>query len=79
MLVFGKLRVHVTFTSRNIGLLAQISYVLCQLLVCSGKSQLSDYANAHCLIISIQTWLMSYHVKTTLCHDITTYDISWQP
>ena len=21
---------------------------------------------------------MSYHVKTTLCHDITTYDISWQ-
>ena len=22
---------------------------------------------------------MSYHVKTTLCHDITTYDISWQP
>ena len=25
------------------------------------------------------TWLMSYHVKTTLCHDIMTYDISWQP
>ena len=22
---------------------------------------------------------MSYHVKTTLCHDITTYDISGQP
>ena len=22
---------------------------------------------------------MSYHVKTTLCHDMTTYDISWQP
>ena len=22
---------------------------------------------------------MSYHVETTLCHDITTYDISWQP
>jgi len=22
---------------------------------------------------------MSYHVKTTLCHDIMTYDISWQP
>ena len=22
---------------------------------------------------------MSYHVKTTLCHDITTYDIPWQP
>ena len=22
---------------------------------------------------------MSCHVKTTLCHDITTYDISWQP
>ena len=21
---------------------------------------------------------MSYHVKTTLCHDITTYDILWQ-
>ena len=21
---------------------------------------------------------MSYHVKTTLCHDKTTYDISWQ-
>ena len=63
-------------TSRNIG---QISYILCQLLVCSGKSQLSNYVNAHCLQISIWTWLMSYHVKTTLCHDITTYDISWQP
>ena len=24
--------------TRNIGLLAQISYILCQLLVCSGKS-----------------------------------------
>ena len=22
---------------------------------------------------------MSYPVKTTLCHDITTYDILWQP
>ena len=22
---------------------------------------------------------MSYHVETTLCHDITTYDIPWQP
>ena len=22
---------------------------------------------------------MSYHVKTTSCHDIATYDISWQP
>ena len=64
------------FTSRNIG---QISYILCQLLVCSGKSQLSNYANANYLKISIWTWLMSYHVKTTLCHDITTYDISWQP
>ena len=52
---------------------------LCQLLVCSGKSQLSNYVNAHCLQISIWTWFMSYHVKTTLCHDITTYDISWQP
>ena len=30
MLVFGKLQAHV-----NIG---QISYILCQLLVCSGKS-----------------------------------------
>ena len=36
------------FTSRNIGLLAQISYILCQLLLCSCKSQLSNYANAHC-------------------------------
>ena len=63
-------------TSRNIG---QISYILCQLLVCSGKSQLSNYANANQLKISIWTRLMSYHVKTTLCHDIMTYDISWQP
>jgi len=23
--------------------------------------------------------VMSYHVETTLCHDITTYNISWQP
>ena len=48
---------------------------LYQLLVCSGKSQLSNYVNAHCLQISIWTWFMSYHVETTLCHDITTYDI----
>ena len=53
--------------TRNTGLWAQISYIL---LVCSRKSQLSNYVNAHCLQISI--W-------TTLCHDITTYDISWQP
>ena len=46
---------------------------LCPHLVCSGKSQLSNYANTHCLKTLIQTWLMSYHVKTTLCHDITTY------
>ena len=65
--------------TRNIGLLAQISYILCQLLVCSGKSQLSNYVNVHCFQISIWTWLMSYHVETTLCHDIMTYDISWQP
>ena len=65
--------------TRNRGLLAQISYILGQFLVCSGKSlQLSNYVNAHCLQISIWTWFMSYHVKTTLCHDITTYDISWQ-
>ena len=63
-------------TSKNIG---QISYILCQLLLCSGKSQLSNYANANYLKISIWTLLMSYHVKTTLCHDIMTYDISWQP
>ena len=66
MLVFGKY-------------IGQTSYILCQLLVCSGKSQLSNYANANYLRISIWTWLMSYHVKATLCHDITTYDISWQP
>ena len=42
---------------------------LCQFLVCSGKSHLSNYVNAHCLQISIWTWLMPYH-------DITTYDIS---
>ena len=65
-----------TCTSRNIG---QIFYILCQLLLCSGKSQLSNYANANQLKISIWTRLMSYHVKTTLCHDIMTYDILWQP
>ena len=63
----------------TIQVLAQISFILCQLFVCSDKSQLRNYANAHCLKISIQTWLMSYHVKTTSCHDVTTYDISWQP
>ena len=46
----------------------------CQFLVCSGKSQLSNYVNTHCLQISIWTWFMSYHIETTLCHDITTYD-----
>ena len=51
------------------------SYVLCQLLVFSGKSQLSNYASSHCLKKLIWTWLMSYHVKTTSCHDITTYHI----
>ena len=59
--------------TRNIGLLA------CQLLVCSGKSQLSNYVNTHCFQISIWTLFMLYHVETTLCHDIMTYDISWQP
>ena len=34
MLVFGKYIGH-------------ISYILCQFLVCSGKSQLSNYANAN--------------------------------
>ena len=48
---------------------------LCHFLVCSGKSQLVNYVNAHCLQISIWTWFMSYHVETTLCHDITTYDV----
>ena len=47
--------------TRNIGLLAQISYILCQLLVCSGKSQLSNYVNAHCLQISTWTWFMSIY------------------
>ena len=49
---------------------------LCQLLVCSGKSQPSNFVNAHCFQILIWTWFMSYRVETTLCHDITTYDIS---
>ena len=75
MLVSGKLQVHVTFHKhRNIG---QIFYILCQVLVCSGKSQLSNHANANYLNIDMD--LAHDHVKTTLCHDITTYDISWQP
>ena len=54
--------------TRNIGLLAQISYILCQLLVCSDKSQLSNYLNAHCLqtidvdlayVISCRDYFMS--------------------
>ena len=53
------------FTSRNIGLLAQISYILCQLLLCSGKSQLSNFANAHFKNIHIDLvyvrLLMSWH------------------
>ena len=39
--------------------------------MCSGKFQLSNYANANCLKISMWTWLMS---RLLLCHDITTYD-----
>ena len=53
MLVFGK---HMwPSTSKNIGLLAQISFILCQLLMCSGKSELStcNCTNAYCLKISI--------------------------
>ena len=72
---YSKLRAHVT---SNIGLLAQIFYVLCQFLVCSGKSQLSTCVNAHCFQISIYTWFMSYHVVATLCYDIMT-DVLWQP
>ena len=54
-------------TSRNIG---QISNILCQLLVCSGKSQLSNYANANYLknvdmdlvyVVSCQDYFMSWH------------------
>ena len=45
--------------------------------MCSGKFHLSNYANAYCLKISIPPGFC--HVKTTLCHDITTYDISWYP
>ena len=71
MLVFGKLRLHVTLHKQEYG-----SNFLHFVSACSGKSQLSNYANANYLKISIWTWFMSYHVKTTLCHDITTYDIS---
>ena len=60
--------------TRNIG---QMSYI-CVIFLCSGKSQLVNYVNAHCLQILIWTWFMSYHTETTLCHDITTYDILWQ-
>ena len=35
--------------------------ILCQLLVRSGKSQLNNYANAHCFS---NIWLMSYRVET---------------
>ena len=54
-------------TSRNIG---QISNILCQLLVCSGKSQLSNYANVNYLknvdmdlvyVVSCQDYFMSWH------------------
>ena len=72
MLVFDKLRVRVSFHKQ------EYWSILCQLLACSGKSQLSNYANVNYLKILIWTWFMSYHVKTTLCHDIMTYDISWQ-
>ena len=72
MLVFGKLRLHVTLHKQEYG-----SNFLHFVSACSGKSQLSNYATANYLKISIWTWLMSYHVKTTLCHDIMTYDKSW--
>ena len=57
-----------TCTSRNIHV-GQISYILCQLLVCSGKSQLSNYGNSQCLdidlaelyIISCRDYFMSWH------------------
>ena len=60
-LVFGKLRVYVTFHKyRNIGLLAQIS---CQLLVCSGKSQLH---------------IILFRYRFGLCHIICQdYFMSW--
>ena len=73
MLVFGKVW---PFTSRSIGLLAQILYILCQLLVCSGKSQLSNDANAHfknidivlAYVISCQDDFMSW-CNFNVCSD----------
>ena len=53
-LVWVEWRAHVT---RNIGLLAQISYICVSL----GKAQLNNYVNAHCLQISIWTWFMLWH------------------
>ena len=41
--------------------------------------KLHNHANAHCLKTLIRTWLTSYHAETTLCHDITTYNISLVP
>ena len=57
-------------------LFGQIPYICVSFLCVQVKSQLTTCVNAHCFQISIWTWFMSYHVKTTLCHDITTYDIS---
>ena len=62
MVVFGKLQVHVSL--HNIG---QIPYILSQLLVRSGKSQLSNYASAKyryglglCHIMSRLPYVMTY-------------------
>ena len=62
MLVFGKVQVHVTL--HNIG---QIPYILSQLRVHSGKSQLSNYASAKyqyglgsCHIMSRLPYVMTY-------------------
>ena len=47
---------------------------LYQLLVCSGKSQLSNYV-MHTAFKYRYGLDLCHHVETTLCRDIMTYDI----
>ena len=66
-------------TSRNIGLLTQIYYILCQLVVCSGKSWLRNYTKAYCLKIRIDidsAYVISCRVYSTSWHDNIQYIVA---
>ena len=54
-----------TWSVRNMDSVCRVLVINFIHFVCSGKSQLSNYANTCCPKISTQTQSMSYHIETT--------------